>query len=73
MATGWLGWSPDVALTTPIPQIILARDGLVDWHRLLNGEKPESMKDQKPPVSERLVTAFRALGAKKAGESNGDD
>lgn len=29
IATGWLGWTPDVALNTPIPQIVLAYKGMI--------------------------------------------
>ncbi|MNH47114.1 hypothetical protein D3C79_1101920 [compost metagenome] len=31
VATGWLGWSPDNAWHTPIPQIMLALDARLDW------------------------------------------
>lgn len=30
-ATGWLGWSPDQALDTPLPLIELALEGRVDF------------------------------------------
>lgn len=31
VATGWLGWPPDTAWKTPIPQIMLALDARLDW------------------------------------------
>ncbi len=31
LGTGWLGWTPEVTLNTPIPQILLAFDGKVDF------------------------------------------
>ena len=31
VATGWLGWPPDTAWQTPIPQIMLALDAHLDW------------------------------------------
>jgi len=31
VATGWLGWPPDTAWRTPIPQIMLALDARLDW------------------------------------------
>ncbi|ENB9666603.1 hypothetical protein ABJB81_004999 [Pseudomonas putida] len=31
VATGWLGWPPDTAWHTPIPQIMLALDARIDW------------------------------------------
>lgn len=30
-ATGWLGWTPEVALDTNVPQILLAMKGRVDF------------------------------------------
>lgn len=35
-ATGWLGWVPAVALSTPIPQILMALDGKVEFTTLTN-------------------------------------
>lgn len=26
-ATGWLGWTPEIALNTPVPQLVLALEG----------------------------------------------
>lgn len=42
-ATGWLGWAPAVALTTPIPQILIALDAKVEWVQMTNpfGGKPK--------------------------------
>lgn len=59
VATGWLGWSPEVALNTPIPQIELALEGRFEWVRKTNPfgggeEKP------KPSVAERLTNALRS-------------
>ncbi|MFV3286879.1 hypothetical protein ACNFCI_22960 [Pseudomonas sp. NY15356] len=31
VATGWLGWPPETAWRTPIPQIMLALDARLDW------------------------------------------
>lgn len=62
IATGWLGWSPALAMRTPIPQIELALEGRLEWVRRTNPfgsgeEKP------KPSVAERLKAAFK--GAKR--------
>lgn len=64
MATGWLGLSPRDALNTPIPQIELALDGLIEWTRKTHPfAAPEPEK--KPSVAEKLKAAFRAMGAKR--------
>lgn len=31
VATGWLGWPPETAWRTPIPQIMLALTAHLDW------------------------------------------
>lgn len=36
MACGWLGWTPDTALDTPLGQIRLALAGKVDFLRKTN-------------------------------------
>lgn len=36
MATGWLGWPPDVVLNTPIPQIELAIRGKIEFVKATN-------------------------------------
>ncbi|MDN5850306.1 MAG: hypothetical protein L0H63_11850 [Nitrococcus sp.] len=63
VATGWLGWTPEVALGTPIPQIELALEGRIEWVRKTN---PWGSGDPAPapPVSERLKAALRARAAR---------
>lgn len=41
--TGWLGWTPEVALTTPLQQINLALEGKIDFLKKTNpwGSKEE--------------------------------
>lgn len=34
VAVGWLGWSPQVAWTTPLPELFLAMDAWVEWARM---------------------------------------
>lgn len=63
IATGYLGWTPDVALNTPICQIELALQGRVEWVKKTNpfgsGEtKPKPQGD----VGEQLKKAFRCRG-----------
>lgn len=65
-ATGWLGWTPEVALTTPIPQIELAIDGLVDWTKKTNPWGSGEPEPDPETVNDRLKGAFRAMGARKS-------
>lgn len=71
MATGWLGWSPAQALHTPIAQIELALDGLIDWTKRTH---PFAAPEPKPKatVADRLKSAFRALGARRPETPHGE-
>ncbi|MFV3402874.1 hypothetical protein ACNFIC_02815 [Pseudomonas sp. NY15463] len=40
VATGWLGWPPDAAWHTPIPQIMIALDARLDWTGRGQGQGP---------------------------------
>jgi hypothetical protein len=66
LATGWLGWSPDQALNTPVPQIEMALDGRVEWVRKTNpfGAPEKPVEEPKVSVGERLRKAFSTLGTK---------
>lgn len=61
-ATGWLGWTPEVVLHTPIVQIELAIDGKVDWVKKTNpwgsAEEPEP---EPQDVETRLKSALRSF------------
>ncbi|WP_200475098.1 hypothetical protein [Azospirillum argentinense] len=65
MATGWLGWTPEVALDTPIPLIELALDGRTDFVRRTNpfGSAPNS--------GGRAATAAPAAAPDKATMTQG--
>lgn len=65
MATGWLGWTPEQALNTPIPQIELALEGRIEWHRKTHGI-PDPGPATKPAtdVAARLRQAFTQLAAR---------
>lgn len=58
MATGWLGWPPETAWRTPIPQIMLALDARLDWMGI-----GQQRQQQAPPkrgnVAERLKAFLR--------------
>jgi len=66
VATGWLGWTPDYAWHTPIPQILLALDYRIDWVKKTNpfgggGEAKESEKQ----TPDQIKAALRSQGSKK--------
>lgn len=56
VATGWLGWPPDVAWRTPIPQIMLALNARLEW---MNPGKTPPPKPSKAPIAERLKARLR--------------
>ncbi|MCY1371460.1 hypothetical protein D9M69_586030 [compost metagenome] len=52
VATGWLGWPPDTAWRTPIPQLLLALEARLDW---MNPSQKASQPPEKPPsVAEKI-------------------
>nr|WP_145186124.1 hypothetical protein [Pseudomonas sp. URMO17WK12:I11] len=36
MATGWLGWAPDLAWRTPLPELFMALDARLEWTQMNN-------------------------------------
>lgn len=42
VATGWLGWTPEVAWNADVREITTAQKALVKWHNILNGESQET-------------------------------
>lgn len=56
VATGWLGWPPDVAWRTPIPQIMLALNARLEW---MNPSKTPPPKPSKATIAERLKARLR--------------
>lgn len=47
-ATGWLGWTPEVALRTPMPLIELAMEGRYAYLRAVNGIPEDDDADTTP-------------------------
>jgi hypothetical protein len=63
MATGWLGWPPDLAWTTPLPELFLAMDARVEWAQMTNpfggGKKtPKAGKPSPSTVADKLRQAL---------------
>lgn len=50
MATGLLGWSPEVSWATPIPELLIAMDAKIEWQMAFNpfGGKKKKPQAQSP-------------------------
>ncbi|MFJ9993417.1 hypothetical protein ACIQSO_22105 [Pseudomonas putida] len=63
VATGWLGWPPDTAWRTPIPQIMIALDARLDWSGggQAQGQNSGQQSEPRRPVSvaDKLKAFFR--------------
>lgn len=63
MATGWLGWPPDLAWSTPMPELFLAMDAKIEWAQMTNpfggGKKKEAASKPSPStVADKLRQAL---------------
>ncbi|MDD1981347.1 hypothetical protein [Pseudomonas asiatica] len=61
VATGWLGWPPDTAWHTPIPQIMLALDARLDWtgRGQAQGQAPGTKSSTRQSVADKLKSFLR--------------
>ena len=59
VATGWLGWPPDTAWHTPIPQLMLALHARLDWMGRGQSSAPAAPAARKDSVAERLKAFIR--------------
>ena len=61
VATGWLGWPPDTAWHTPIPQIMLALDARLDWtgRAQAQGQTAAAKQPTRQGVAEKLKSFLR--------------
>lgn len=68
---GWLGWSYDTVMDTPMPEIERAYRGRSDMFRsVLGGKKPSSPgKPNKTNVAKRIRGVFRNM----MGGQDGND
>lgn len=63
---GWLGWSPEVAWSTPIPELLMALDARMEYVRLTNpfggggggGKAAPKAKPSANTVAEKLRAAL---------------
>jgi len=67
VATGWLGWAPDVAWRTPLPELFIAMDAKIEWARITNpfGNGRSAEKPKPTTVAEKLR---QALTGRKAAQ-----
>jgi hypothetical protein len=67
VATGWLGWSPELAWRTPMPELFLAMDAKLEWTQMTNpfGGKASGKKD-KPKPSTVAAKLRQALTGRQA-------
>ena len=68
IATGWLGWTPQVALDSTPAEITEAYKGRLEMLRAIFGASDDADKPaptKKPKTADDLRRAFRDLGAKR--------
>lgn len=63
MATGWLGWAPAMAWSTPMPELFLAMDAKIEWAQMTNPfsggkAKPKAGKPSPSTVADKLRQAL---------------
>lgn len=67
VAVGWLGWPPDVAWRTPLPELFLAMDARIEWAQMTNpfGSGKAPSKPGKPSASNVAQKLRQALSARR--------
>jgi len=58
VATGWLGWPPETAWRTPVPQIMLALDARLDWTGRGQAQ-PQANPQKREGVADKLKAFLR--------------
>lgn len=69
IATGWLGWSPEAAWRTPMPELFLAMDARIEWAQMTNpfGNGKASGPTRIPGASAVADKLRQALTGRKPG------
>lgn len=62
--TGWLQWSPEQTLDTPMPQLFLALEGRIDFLKKTNPFGAPDKKPVDPAVIAKHQSALDAFNAK---------
>nr|WP_136478975.1 hypothetical protein [Pseudomonas sp. DG56-2] len=68
MATGWLGWLPESAWRTPLPELFLALDAKIEWAQMTNpfGNGKAAGPKEKPKASTVADKLRQALTGRRA-------
>jgi hypothetical protein len=67
IGTGFLGWSAEQTMHTPMPQILLALDGKIEWTQSTNpwgASKDRQVKKAENPA-DKLRAMYHAKGTRK--------
>lgn len=69
IATGWLGWSPDTAWRTPLPELFMAMDARLEWVQMTSpfGKGKAAGAPRKPGASAVADKLRHALTGRKPG------
>lgn len=73
---GWLKWPPAVVLDTPIVQIEMALDGMIEWQNMTNGvapkeDEPEPQEEADPAAAAKALFGALRKRAEKDGKGRG--
>lgn len=67
IATGWLGWTPEVAWNATPAEIVAAHQGRVEMLKAIYGSGDQAKAPAKPEkLSDKVRGLMRGLGAKRA-------
>lgn len=64
-ATGWVGWSPEVALDATPAEIQLAYEGKLEMLKAVYGGNEQSKPDDDRPLEEKFRSVFTSFGTIK--------
>ena len=64
-ATGWLGWSPEVALNATPAEIVLAYQGRLDMLKAIYGSGEADKPEDDRPLDEKFRSVFATIGTVK--------
>ena len=65
VATGWLGWCPDTAWRTPLPELFLAMDARIEWAQMTNPFGTPAGNKEKPKPSTVAAKLRQALTGRR--------
>jgi hypothetical protein len=68
VATGWLGWSPDVAWSSTVPEITISIAAKIDFIQMQNGGKKSEPKKKEASFSSFISSIVK----QKENQVHGD-